>query len=342
MTELNNAIAIADPDKVFILTDSNVAKIEESLISELCNEYNASLIVTPAGEVNKSWSALEKILMHLSRERASRRSLLICIGGGMTTDIGGFAAAIFKRGIRHINIATTLLAAVDAAVGGKTGIDFNGLKNEVGAFRLPLLTLFDPSAFATLPQSEILSGFGEVVKTALIADQEMTRRILASDPLDMSEPQLAEICRFCRDEKMRIVSADPTEKGLRKVLNFGHTAGHPFESLSIEKGVPLPHGVAIAHGNLVSLILSMDLLGLVSEWISCYARWLRTFYPPLSISCADYTRLWELATHDKKNLSSSILSYTLVNPIGKPRYDCPVNFEQFRNSLDLYQELQGR
>lgn len=340
--EILKIVEAEAPDRTFVLTDSNVAVIEETLISGLVQRLGAQVIVTPAGEENKSLPALEKILGRLSDSGATRRSMLICVGGGMTTDIGGFAAAVFKRGIRHLNVATTLLAAVDASVGGKTGIDFHGLKNEMGAFHLPVAVIADPESFASLPPAEILSGFGEVIKTALISDAAETRRILATPPLEADARELDRICRFCRDEKMRVVEADPTEKGLRKILNFGHTAGHAIESLLLEKHRPLPHGSAIAHGNLVALILSHMLLDLDKSLVSEYSRWLRKNYPPACFTCADYGRIWQIAVHDKKNTSASTLAYTLIRRPGEPVFDHPVSRKEFEEALDIYQELQGR
>ncbi|MDE5842882.1 MAG: 3-dehydroquinate synthase, partial [Muribaculaceae bacterium] len=257
-------------------------------------------------------------------------------------DMGGLAAAVFKRGIRHINVATTLLGAVDAAVGGKTGIDFHGLKNEIGAFHLPVEVMAEVESFRSLPDVEILSGFGEVVKTAFIADEEMTSRVLALDPLEADAEVLEEVCRFCRDEKMRVVNEDPTEKGLRKILNFGHTAGHAIESLLLEKGTPVPHGVAVAHGILVALILSDTAEGIDRKWISDYAAWLRRYYPEAKFTCADYDRILALAAHDKKNTAEGVFSFTLLRAPGRPVYDCAVTPDQLKAALDIYQELMGR
>ncbi|MDE6273264.1 MAG: 3-dehydroquinate synthase [Muribaculaceae bacterium] len=343
--EIMEVVGKEAPDRVMLLTDSNVAIIESGLIGLLqkrLQSYRPEVIVTPAGEENKTLTALENILSFMSGAGMTRRSMLICIGGGMVTDIGGFAAAVFKRGIRHLNVATTLLGAVDASVGGKTAIDFRGLKNEIGAFHLPVAVLADAGSFGSLPHSEILSGFGEVIKTALISDEKMTRRFLAVDPADADAAILDEACRFCRREKMRIVEADPTEKGLRKVLNFGHTAGHAIESLLIEKGQGLPHGTAIAHGNLVALILSHLKEGMDKKWISEYAHWLRRNYPPAQFTCSDYDRLWTLATHDKKNRDAGHLAYTLISAPGSPVYDRPISRDDLYAALDIYQELLGR
>lgn len=348
LTEILGVIDGEKPDSVMIMTDSNVAEIESRLIASLQREleergvWRGPMIITPAGEENKNLVCLEQILSHMTTAGLTRRSMLICIGGGMATDMGGFAAAIFKRGIRHLNVATTLLGAVDAAVGGKTAIDFRGLKNEIGAFHMPVSTLADAESFATLPDMEILSGFGEVIKTAYISDADMTHRILRLDPLEADARELAEICSFCRREKMRVVDADPTEKGLRKILNFGHTAGHAIESLLLEKGKPLPHGVAVAHGILIALILSMMIEGLEKREITDYAQWLRRYYPAAEFTCADYDSILTLATHDKKNSHAGSFSFSLLRSIGDPTYDRSVSADQLKEALDIYQELMGR
>lgn len=340
ITELVNR---ETPDRVFLLTDSNVLKIESALIEKLLKAFGAKLIVTPAGEEHKDMAALSAILASLTHEGATRRSLLICIGGGMVTDIGGFAASVFKRGIRHINISTTLLGAADASIGGKTGIDFEGLKNEIGAFHMPLAVIADTDSFKSLPAAEILSGFGEVIKTAMIGDADMTERVLSVSPLDADTATLDALCAFCRIEKERIVKEDPRERGLRKILNFGHTAGHAIESLMLEKGVAMPHGSAIAHGILVALILSCYHRNMANEYATRYAMWLRDNYPQASFTCKDYPRLLELAAHDKKNDGDGKnFKFVLLDRPGEPVYDCDVGAPDLERALDLYQELMGR
>ncbi len=335
-------------DKIFILTDTNFASLYDVKINTLKEDLIGETFVIPAGEENKNLQTLSSILSFLSENGATRNSILICIGGGITTDIGGFAAAIFKRGIRTINIATTILGAVDAAVGGKTGIDFCGLKNEIGAFHLPLATLFDATTFSTLPPAEILSGFGEIAKTALLAGRDKTEALLEVNPLEASFSQLSDLCSFCRDYKMMIVEEDPTEKGKRKVLNLGHTAGHAMESLLIDKGAGVPHGVAVAHGNLISLILSNLLLNLDSSVISAYCSWLKENYPRLPLTCKDYDALWEKAIHDKKNKYPDQLAFTLLHPSEcnvrdwYPVFDIQIEKEKFFESLDIYQEIMGQ
>ena len=344
-TRIAHLIDEASPDRACILTDTNVAGIEAPLINALAGHklVVGRPIIIPAGEENKNLEEVARAVAQLSDAGATRRSMLVCIGGGMVTDLGGFVAAIFKRGIRHINVSTTLLGAVDASVGGKTGVDFEGLKNEIGAFHMPLEVLADTLSFRSLPPIEILSGFGEVVKTAFIASEEMTLRVLGMSPAEADDDALAEICCFCRDEKLRVAEADPMEKGLRKVLNLGHTAGHALESLMLERDTPVPHGCAIAHGLLVSLILSNMMSELTQQWVSRYAAWLRANYKPLPFSCSNYERLWQIAIHDKKNSGESdSLNFVLLNAPGHPQIDRPVTRPRLEAALDIYQELQGR
>lgn len=340
LNAIRSTIASAHGGRVFLVTDSNVAAIEADLISLLKPQ---EIIVVPAGEENKTYERAGWIAGKLTVGGATRRSLLICLGGGMVTDLGGFVAAIFKRGIRHINVATTLLGAVDASIGGKTGVDFHGLKNEVGAFHMPIGVFADVGSFASLPPHEMLSGFGEVIKTAFISGSEMTDKVLVTDPLDTNEALLKELCDFCRNEKMRVVKADPKETGLRKVLNLGHTAGHAMEILMMDKDTSVPHGIAVAHGLLVSLVLSNMECGLPSSWVSSYAHWLRTYYPPLPFTCSDYPYLWEIARHDKKNSGvDNCLSFVLMKAPGDLCIDIPIDRHRLEKALDIYQELQGR
>ncbi len=323
-----------------ILTDQNVVSLHPALIMEVATRHDARTIIVPAGEASKSLATLAYVWEKMTEYGATRHTTLYCIGGGMITDLGGFAAACFKRGIPHVNIATTLLAAVDAAVGGKTGIDFMGLKNELGAFKMPEDTTAYIPAFHTLPPLEILSGWAEAVKTAYIDSAEMTGRILALNPLDITDEDMEEVVDFCRQTKTRVVTEDPTEKGLRKILNFGHTAGHALETMMMLRDTPMPHGVAVAHGILIALILSYDILGLPQSHVTQYAAWLKEYYPRIPFSCKDYDEICRIASHDKKNATAhGEYNFVLLQDIGKPQYDVKVSAAQLRNALDLYQTL---
>lgn len=341
LSKLQHGIAASGADRVIVITDSNVAEIEKDMISAISP---ADTIIVPAGEGSKSLQEVAVIVGRLGAAGATRRSLLLCVGGGMVTDLGGFVAAVFKRGIRHINVATTILGAVDASVGGKTGVDFEGLKNEIGAFHMPLAVYDDPESFESLPPEEVLSGWGEIVKMGYIAGDGMLEKVLACDPTGVEPEAVGELCDVAREKKQEVVAADPHEKGLRKILNLGHTAGHAFESLMLEKGTPAPHGVAVAHGLLVTLILSNMLQGLKSSEVSRYAGWLRSNYPPVQFTCKDYDDLWQGMLHDKKNTAEipDTISFVLLKQPGDPSIDHPVTRSQLNEALDIYRELQGR
>ena len=327
---------------IFLLTDSNVERELLPIFSSLIAKYDIKVIVVEAGEVNKNLKSLSYVWQQLSDLGAGRLSILLNLGGGVVTDMGGFAAATFKRGIRYINIPTTILGAADAAVGGKTAIDFNGLKNEIGAFYKPEKIVFAQNLFKTLPEKEKLSGFAEIVKMAMISSGDIYRMILKGEFSPFSESLFTPL-RFAIEEKMRITEIDPTEKGERKLLNFGHTAGHAFESLMVEKGLPVTHGEAVAHGILVALILSRMVKGFPADDIYIYAQEiLKRYYKPLPISCKDCDRLIEFSIHDKKNINRSEINFVLLCGIGEPQRDVAVSPSMVRSALDIYLDILGR
>ncbi|MDE6340553.1 MAG: 3-dehydroquinate synthase [Muribaculaceae bacterium] len=322
-----------------VVTDRNVAQSVLPMIEPSLRKRNAKTIVLEGGEEHKDLQVLSGIWEALSNSGATRSSLILNLGGGVITDIGGFAAATFKRGIRYINIPTTVLGTVDASVGGKTAIDFNGLKNEIGAFHNPLKVIISPQPLLSLPERETLSGFAEIVKISLISSVEFYNRALVSDPV--SDPErlfslIEEAVRF----KERVTNQDPTEKGLRKILNFGHTAGHAFETWMLRRGTPITHGEAVAHGILVAIILSHLHAGLPSDQIYLYTQnILKQYYHPLPIECKDYDVLLEIMAHDKKNRISGEILFVLLQAIGTPLPDQPVSPTDLRTALDIYRDL---
>ncbi len=323
--------------KLFVLTDENVNRLYLPLLRPLLDEFNADVMVIPAGEEHKSVETLIDIWRWLSESGGTRNSLMINVGGGVITDIGGFAAASFKRGIRFLNLPTTVLGAADASVGGKTGIDFAGLKNEIGAFAKADAVVISGQPLATLPRTEWISGYAEVVKMAMIRNEEIYRGFLTNSPLD-NALAMQEAIAFAVREKAIITDEDPREAGLRKVLNLGHTCGHAFETLLIEQGRPVPHGVAVAHGILVALILSHLLLQLPSEQISLFtSNILKPYYGNLGISCKDYPRLIELMGRDKKNSRTGEVRFVLLERIGVPAIDVVVDTATLETALDIYQ-----
>lgn len=333
--ELEALVTDAAPNRAYILTDDNTRAIGESI-----NTFGATLITIPAGDDHKNLDSLARVWHTLSTTGATRRSLLVNVGGGMITDLGGFAAASFKRGIRFINVPTTLLGAVDAAVGGKTGVNFLHFKNEIGAFAPADAVIISTRFFATLPLSELLSGFAEMLKHGLISSEKAYRKLLGFDIAEADFDALLPLLEENVGVKRRVVELDPREQGLRKALNLGHTAGHAFESLAMERNSPVPHGFAVAHGLLVEMVLSHLLEGFPSAELHSYASLLReTYVPAPAISCDDYPRLLELMSHDKKNLSADAINFTLLASPGTPLIDRTADADTIRTALDLYRTL---
>lgn len=330
--ELGRRIAELKPDRVFLFTDSNVS---EALSDRTPGDGTWQAIVMDAGEQYKNVQTLADVWQQLIDGGATRRSLLVNFGGGVVSDLGGFAAATFKRGIRFINVPTSLLAMVDASSGGKTGIDFGGLKNSVGVFADPECTIIDTSLLSTLPEREMRSGAAEIMKMALITSRTDTMRILAGDLLD--DPRLLDsMIRMSVSEKERITTIDPHEAGLRKTLNFGHTAGHAIESLLLDAGHPVTHGEAVARGMLVALILSHMLLGMDSQIIYTYKEeFLNRYYGPSPVKCRDIDEIVRLTGHDKKNERAGEALFTLLEEPGKPRINVPVSATDIASALEI-------
>jgi 3-dehydroquinate synthase len=275
---------------------------------------------------------------YLSKNNASRKSLLINIGGGMITDLGGFGASTFKRGIRYINIPTTLLSVVDAATGGKTGINFCGLKNEIGVINPAEFVLINVDFFKTLDENNLLSGFSEMIKHALISSEENWKNIISFELDSFNLVALEPLLKDSLQVKENIVAKDPKEENLRKALNFGHTFGHAFESLSYEQGKPALHGFAVAWGMLCELYLSHTRLAFPKEILLVYRQILKDFYGFYTINCKDYKRIFELMTHDKKNESSQI-NFTLLSNIGEIKINQTATKDEIFEILDFYREV---
>lgn len=324
-------------DRIVILTDSNVAP----LLPEFA-PMPYPIITIPAGEHNKTLSTCIDVWRAMSDRGMTRHSLLINIGGGMVTDLGAFCAATYMRGIRFVNIATTLLGAVDASVGGKTGVDLDGMKNRVGVFAHPEATFIPLDTLRTLADIEVLSGYAEMVKTGYISSVCLTNELLNTSPLPVDAEAMLPLVKKCIEVKTAVVARDPHEGGERKTLNFGHTAGHAFEQLHLHRHNPVPHGVAVAHGILVALILSHMQLNLASEHIYRYADWLRTLYPGLAVKCDDYDMLLRLMQGDKKNHADGQVRFVLLSDIGHCRIDCTPSTENIKNALDIYRDLTGQ
>jgi len=330
-------------DGLFLLTDSNTQIYCLPLIQSLPEIQTAKKFSIPAGEENKNIESLSKVWKFLSGHEANRKSLLINLGGGMLTDLGGFAAATFKRGIRFVNIPTTLLGAVDAAVGGKTGVNFTGLKNEIGAFAPAIAVLIDSNFFKTLDMNQLLSGYAEMLKHSLLGKDAIhcvftLNDILCFDFDNMDYEQLNKLLFESVLIKERIVEEDPTEQGIRKSLNLGHTFGHAFESLSYELKQPVSHGYAVAWGIVCELYLSFIKLGFDKEVLSKVIRFVKENYGVFLLDCNQYGRLFELMKHDKKNESKNI-NFTLLKAVGKIEINQTADKKEIEDTLDFYREF---
>jgi 3-dehydroquinate synthase len=328
-------------DKLFILTDTNTKEKCYPLLKDVPCIQQGRLLTIPSGDTHKNLDRLSDIWHVLSNEGASRHSLLINLGGGMITDIGGFAGATFKRGLQTINIPTTLMASVDAAVGGKTGINFNGLKNEIGAFYTPLCVFIDCRFLQTLDHANLLSGYAEMIKHALISDASHYASVLSFDLAgDIDFIRLNQMVAQSVAVKERIVEEDPKEQGIRKALNLGHTIGHAIESLSFTEGPPLLHGHAVAVGLIAELYLSYKQCHFPSEKLTQLTYYIKEHYPPYFFSCKSYDTLYRLMTHDKKN-EDGIINFTLLSSIGEVCINQSVTKEGILESLDFYRESFG-
>jgi 3-dehydroquinate synthase len=340
IADLENAIGNQPENSIYILTDSHTQKLCLPLLSESKKCANARVCNIQPGDSHKNVETLASVWQFLCDNEATRKSLLINLGGGMVTDLGGFAASTFKRGMRYINIPTTLLGAVDAAVGGKTGINFNGLKNEVGVINPAETVLIETSFFETLDHENLVSGMAEILKHALIYSREEWEKVSAFDLDKFDLTQFKPILASSIEVKERIVEEDPREQGIRKALNFGHTVGHAFESISYEKGTPALHGYAVAWGMICELYLSHKLLGFPKDILIQAVSLIKENYGALSISCKDYDRLFELMTHDKKNDSKEI-NFTLLANIGGIRINQNASQKLIFESLDFYCDSVG-
>lgn len=315
--------------------------IADTNTARLVSPAPPHLITIPDGDESKTLETVTRVWDELERMGATRRSLVINLGGGMVTDLGGFAAATFKRGVRFINLPTTLLGAVDAAVGGKTGFNYSGLKNEIGAFAPASDVIISTRFFDTLPPEEMKSGFAEVLKHAMLSDRDEFLRLLNHDfNAPINHEDLLERLRRSVQVKVNIVARDPDEQGERKALNLGHTVGHAFESLAMRRGKPVPHGYAVAWGLVTETVLSHMKLQFPSEDVHRLGNFVRDNYRDFPFTCDDYDELLELMRHDKKSRDGEI-TCTLLAAIGDYRIDQTVTPDDVTAALDILRDILG-
>jgi len=324
-------------DRLFLLTDENTNRLCLPKVAGFSRLSEAHQITIAPGDTNKTIEQAAHVWQELQQHGATRHSLLVCLGGGMLTDLGGFAASTFKRGIAFINIPTTLLAQVDASVGGKTGVNFGGLKNEIGVFRNADFVILDTGFLTTLDEQNVRSGYAEMLKHALISNTEMWAQHLHF-PLEQPDlQQLKQMVAASVEVKQGIVLQDPQEQGIRKALNLGHTLGHAIESLAMEKRAPLLHGYAVAYGLAGELYLSATKAGFPADRLRQTVAYIRQYYGHAPIGCDDYEALLQLMRHDKKNVAGSI-NFTLLSDIGEIKINQTATDEEIKEALDFIRE----
>lgn len=321
--KLKNTITTAS--KVFILTDENVAPFWLPEVAHWLHCDAAVDIVISAGEQHKNLQTVQRIWKTLLKHHADRNALLVNLGGGVITDLGGFAASTYKRGIKFINIPTTLLAMVDASIGGKTGIDFGGGKNQIGTFAEAEEVIIDPVFLETLPERELLSGMAEMLKYGFIADANL---------LNVNLENYQQYITQCGEIKREIVAQDPMEKGLRKILNFGHTLGHAIESHCLTTDYSLLHGEAVALGMAAALWLSVKQCSLDEKVLLNYEKQLPMLLSEaeLNLTEADVEAILRYLVLDKKNKGEKP-QFVLLEAVGKPVWDVEVEPELVKASL---------
>lgn len=335
-----HALGQCPHDRVFMLTDEHTHRLCLPLLSRVDGLEGAGEIVIGAEDTHKNLATLASVWQALSDGGATRHSLMVNLGGGMVTDLGGFAASTFKRGIPYINIPTTLLAMVDAAVGGKTGINFNGLKNEIGVFAPALSVLIETEFLRTLDSRNFFSGYAEMLKHGLISTPGHWAELLDFDAGQIDYALLKTLVGRSVQVKENIVREDPTERGIRKALNFGHTIGHAFESLALAEERPELHGYAVAWGMVCELYLSCLKTGFPTDRMRQTVRFIKDHYGTFAFDCKEYDRLYDLMKHDKKN-TAGVINFTLLKDIGQIALNQTADKDLIFEAFDFYRETMG-
>ncbi len=335
--QLNNFLKNSKFDKIFVLTDSNV--YQKVIQQSLPMLQNFKTFIIEPGEQSKNIHISAQIWDFLAKNYATRNSLLINVGGGVVSDLGGFVASTFKRGIKFINIPTSLLAQVDASVGGKCGINHLNIKNLIGCFNNPLITFIDSNLLKTLPHRHFISGFAEMIKHALIASKKYWSKLKSFDLQNIDYDYLSELIYESVNIKFNIVKQDPLEQNLRKTLNFGHTIGHAIEALYADS-LALLHGEAIAIGMITETYLSnIKLLFSISNVLEI-SSFIIQLYPNFKIPYKDYEKIIELIKNDKKNINNSLV-FILLHDIGQPEINQSCSESEIIEALHFYNQLQN-
>lgn len=336
-SELTKEIASCNPDRLFIITDDITYKLCLPIIKDFeCLNGAITIKIWPT-DTHKNINTLMQVWKELGDKGGTRHSCIVNLGGGMVTDLGGFAASTFKRGINFINIPTTLLAMVDASVGGKTGINFNGLKNEIGVFNESKAVIICAEFLKTLDKQNICSGYAEMLKHSLISNDNMWTELINFDILEPDYGKLQNMIADSIKVKENIVEKDPFETGIRKALNLGHTIGHAFEAFSLKENRPLLHGYAVAFGLICELYLSCIKTNFPVEKMRQTVNYIKANYGTFLFTCKDYNDLINIMKHDKKNTGDTI-NFTLLGDIGDIRINQTATKEELFEALDFFRE----
>lgn len=332
-------------DRVFMILDKILLEIHADTLYPLMDLLpKEHILLIEAGEEYKHLDQCQKVWRFFTESKVNRNDVVVNVGGGVLTDLGGFCASIYKRGISTINVPTTLMGMVDAAIGGKTAVDYLGVKNLLGAFHLPIAVCGDSSFLSTLTQKELLSGFGEIVKHSLLVGGDMWQRVIQFDPLYSDSEEWQYFVDLSMKYKEAVVKEDLYDNGLRKCLNLGHTIGHALESYFINSKSSfgtdrdlVSHGEAVIAGLIAELYMSNQLLGFPSDILHQLIYLAKENYAPLLFTCKEYDPLLKLMKQDKKNISKAV-SYVGMRSLGEPVL-LEVDDEELKNGLDFYREM---
>jgi len=340
LSDIQNQLKEYENKRIFVLADENTRKFCYSLIHKFLPQ-NIHIITIKSGEENKNIESVKQIWGALSKNGAYRKSLLINLGGGVIGDMGGFAASTFKRGIDFINLPTTLLSQVDASVGGKTGFDFLGLKNEIGCFNAPKKVIIYPGFLRTLDADNIMSGFAEMIKHALIFDAGHYENLkkISLNKTEINYDDLLILIKKSVSIKEYFVKNDPYEANIRKALNFGHTFGHAIESYFLNSDKDLLHGKAVAFGMIFELFLSNKKCSFPINQLIDISEYITNIYGKLEFTKDNYEAFYELMQHDKKNDKAEI-NFTLLSAIGKAEINQKATKMEIFESFDFYLQLK--
>ncbi len=336
----NKRLEKLKPSKVFVITDSNTNKLCIPLfLSKYQHRLSPQIFEIPEGEIHKNIHTCLSLWNELSDNGADRNSLIINLGGGVTTDLGGFVASTFKRGIDFINIPTSLLAMVDASVGGKNGVDLGLIKNQIGVINNPEMVIIDTEFLNTLPDVQKTSGYAEMLKHGLIYSKEYWNKIKIFDEFNIQD--IEEILWESVQIKNSIITQDPFEKNLRKTLNYGHTLGHAIESYSMSENKikPLLHGEAVAIGMILSTYISHKLLGFPAETLNDITRSILKKFSKIIWSTTDINAIINLLIYDKKNSEGKVL-FVLLEDIGVHQINCEVSNKLIHEAFDYYKNYK--